>query len=185
MHEEKGPIVPSTEDAKKSASSKRHFPQRGTHNKTIGVGDKKTHISIAPRERVLFHAKLRAVLLILLRHPEALVTDESRLWDFCSDDSDEAKRPGSKPGYFIFEHRYFKHSKVGANRRNPEHFETMVIESRAVPFKRTTIRKIFRHTGVDITPVFDEYLYVVLQYLADHISEEARERTLRRLNITP
>src|SRR3712207_1892375 len=103
---------------------------------------------IAPREKLRFLIQIEAIVLRILRHPEALVSDESRLSDFGFWSSDWAARPGKKPHYFVFQTRH----------RRPGKPEFMIErEMRAVPFKLMTIRKIYKHTGVDITPVFDEY----------------------------
>lgn len=94
-------------------------------------------IVFASRERLLFLPKLEELILRLLRHPEAFVSDETRLSDFYSDDTD-----------------------------GPDPF----------PFRKMFVRKVLRHTGVDIEPVFNEYLPKILHYIAEHMPEEKRKK---------
>ena len=63
---------------------------------------------VAPKERIRFTVQVSDFILEILRHPEPLITDESKLSDFCMFDSDTAKGPGSKPGYYLFKARWRK-----------------------------------------------------------------------------
>lgn len=128
-------------------------------------------IEFAPREKLRFVEHIEQLVLKLLRHPEALVSDESTLWDFCINDADDAIGPGKGWASYLFKRKFYR-GKALDGLRNETLWQEVEYEARAVPFKQMTIRKILRNTGVDIAPVFDEYLPVIFQYIAARISRE-------------
>lgn len=65
-------------------------------------------IEFAPRERLRFLTVIEELVLRNIRSPEAFITDESTFYDFSVFSSDNAARPGSKPGYFVFEQKVLK-----------------------------------------------------------------------------
>jgi hypothetical protein len=136
------------------------------------------NFSHAPRDRIRFVAKIEKLILRILGHPEALVTDESLLSDFCLFDSDRAVRPGKRTGYFVFKLRRLKKGiQPGLSAHlDPENFEEFETETRAIPFRRSIIRKVLRHTGVDITSVYDSRIPEVFQFIAANMPENYRRR---------
>jgi hypothetical protein len=135
--------------------------------------DKPLEIEFAKRGKLRFLQSIESLLLRILRHPEALVTDESTLWDFCIDDADDAIGPGQKCGSYLFKRRFFLGNALTILRDSSQ-WQEEIYEARAVPFRKTTTRKIFRHTGVDVTPVFDEHFPVILHYIAARVPERTR-----------
>jgi hypothetical protein len=130
-------------------------------------------IEFAPRKKLRFQKQLEPLLLRILRQPEALVSDESMLWDFCVNDSDDAIGPGTKWASYLFKRKFYRGNVLDAF-KDDSHWQEVTFETRAVPFRKMTIRRVLRHTGVDITPVFDEYFPVILQYIATRLAPERR-----------
>ena len=64
-------------------------------------------IEFAPREKLRFLKHVEELLLRILRQPEALVSDESTLWDFCVNDADDAIGPGERSGTYLFKRKYY------------------------------------------------------------------------------
>lgn len=139
------------------------------------IAKKSMKIEMAPRDKLRFLGELETFLLEILRHPEALITDESSLWDFCTYDSEQAVGFGSKPGHFLFRQRY-RRGGFPYDPTDGSQWEETTIEVRALPFRKMTVRKILRHTGVDISPVFDKPIPIVLRFITDHISPDKRSR---------
>ena len=77
----------------------------------------------------------------------------------------------------MFKKKFFRGNFL-ENFRDDSKWEEVTFEERAVPFKKMTTRRILRNTGVDITPVFDEYLPVILQYIAGKMPDEKRSKLL-------
>ena len=138
--------------------------------------DKKVKFEFAPREKILFLGSIEALVLRLLHHPEALVSDESLIWDFCVEDADRAISPALRPHYYIFERTFRRGPFNIENLNDKSKWETERYEAKALPFKKMVTRKILRHTGVDITPIFDEYLPVIFHFIATNIPEENRKK---------
>jgi hypothetical protein len=135
----------------------------------------KIEIEWAPREKLRFLGALETFLLKLLRYPEALITDESSLWDFCLFDSEDAIGRSNKPGYYLFKKKFRRGGFPFILDEDPK-WEERIIESRALPFRKMTARKIFRHTGVDISSVFDEPIPIILHFIAENIPPGKRHR---------
>lgn len=132
-------------------------------------------INCAPREKLRFLKHVESVLLQILRHPEALVTDESSLRDFSINDSDDAIGLGKGCSTFLFRRKFYR-GNAFEGLRDESNWQEEIYEARAVPFRKMTTRKILRHTGVDITPVFDKHFPVILQYIAANMPLEKRSK---------
>jgi len=125
------------------------------------------NIEAAPRDRLRFTEEIEALVLRILRHPEALVSDESLLWDFCVHDSKDGRPSGRGPLWCFFKTQW---------RKGDSNWQEKTIEARAVPFKAMTVRKIVRHTGVDVTPVFDKFLPEIFIYIRTNMPERYRRK---------
>ena len=139
---------------------------------------------IAPQEQIRFVEWFLPVFLKLIQQPDAWVTDLSSLWDFCQLDADDAEKPGTRLHYFIFRQRIWRKINsvppFDAQNESDPGWREEVFEARAVPYKKMLIRRILRHTGVDISAIFEENIPVVIQYIATRISEDHRTQLLRR-----
>jgi len=134
---------------------------------------KPPRVECAAREQITFLLPMETLLLRLLRHPEAFVSDETSLWDFCSEDADRAKRPGRRPHWYWFERKWRNGASL-EDLTSENEWKTTTYEARAIPFRKMLTRKILRHTGVDIGPVFNERLPTILHYIAANLPEAKR-----------
>ena len=102
------------------------------------MSKKEEKMQFASQNRLRFTSEaLENLLLRLLGHPEALITDLSSLRDFCSFDADKAEGVGNVPGYYIFKNRIMKKGInvfLDEERNNRENWEERILEVRAVPF---------------------------------------------------
>lgn len=114
------------------------------------------------RTSLRFLAEIEAYFLHLIGHPDALVTDATRLSDFFLFDSERAIGPGSRPGTFVFD-----------SPRGPREIE-------ARPLRRLFIERIRTELGVDLSTVADEPLPALLLYLRERMTPEAIARMRNR-----
>lgn len=111
----------------------------------------------APREQLLFVKKLEYIFLDkIVKCPRAFVSDESCISHFESRDIEESIGKSSKPGYYLFKFRTWKRkNKDGTiNLYPPERDEDwieMILELKAIHYRKWIIRKCKRFFGVNIT----------------------------------
>ena len=129
----------------------------------------KPNIELAPQEQLLFVEKLLTIFLDrILGHPEALVTDESRIYDFTENDIDDSIGKGKKAGHYLFKRRWRMCYPDG---RKTE-FKEEIQEQKAIHQRKWIIRKCKRVFGVDITDYYKKDFPIVLKYIMTKLSKE-------------
>ncbi|MBP7284946.1 MAG: hypothetical protein KBA66_25390 [Leptospiraceae bacterium] len=129
----------------------------------------KPKFDLAPQERLLFVRKLLPIFLEkILGHPEALVTDESRIYDFTENDIDDSIGKGKKAGHYLFKRRWRMCYPDG---RKTE-FKEEIQEQKAIHQRKWLIRKCKRIFGVDITDCYDKEIPIVLKHIMVNVSRE-------------
>ena len=120
----------------------------------------------------------------VLNQEEVLISDESLLWDF-SDwlgyDIEDALRPGTRPGYFVFKEKKFYRGRGALDDMHKKRDEPKEIE--ALPtghFRKEIIDRTLEVFGVDISSVFDKYLPEVFQFISARLPTEKRATLFRR-----
>ena len=135
---------------------------------------KEIKFEIAPREQLLFLEKLEEIFLDkILGHPEALVTDESLIFDFCTFDIEHSIGKGKKAGTNIF--KYYKRipkKDLFGNLEKGFIKKDIFIESKAIHYRKWIIRKCKRFFNVDITDYYDKYLPELLKFIMQNLSKE-------------
>lgn len=128
----------------------------------------------APRERILFVERLNQVFLSrVLNCEEALISDESCIWDFrdiFSYDIEDAIGPASRPGFYVFKKKKFLLGEQRAfSLEDIQRLRAQIpdeeIEAEPTYFRRDITLKTLEIFGVDIGPVFDRPLPEVLHYI--------------------
>jgi len=68
---------------------------------------------VAPRDRLRFTEEIEALVLRILRHSEALVSDESILWNFCVRDAEDGVLSGRGRRWYFFKTKWLARSSSG------------------------------------------------------------------------
>ncbi|HMV42909.1 MAG TPA: hypothetical protein PK079_24855 [Leptospiraceae bacterium] len=134
----------------------------------------KPKIELAPQEQLLFVRKLLPIFLDrILGHPEALVTDMTKVTHFVNYDIEESIGKGSKPGHYLFKIQYkVVRKNVIALRESGEEYEDVIWDIKAIHGRKWIIRKCKRFFGVDITDCYYKEIPIVLKYIMMKMSRK-------------
>jgi hypothetical protein len=138
----------------------------------------KPNIELAPQEQLLFVRNLLPIFLDrILNHPEALVTDLTKISHFINFDIEESIGKGKKPGHYLFKMkiRRRKNKDGTINLHQPESdadYKEEIWERKAIHQRKWIIRKCKRIFGVDITDYYDKEIPFVLKYIMTNITKE-------------
>ncbi len=129
----------------------------------------KPNIELASQEQLLFVKKLLPIFLDkILGHPEALVTDLTKINHFTESGIEESIGKGKKPGHYLFRRLLQKCYPDG---RITE-FKEYIWEQKAIHRRKWIIRKYKRIFGVDITDYFEKEIPLVLNNIMMNMSKE-------------
>lgn len=139
---------------------------------------KERRVKMASREALKFHARLEDLFLALVLDVNAWVSDSSSIFDFLSrNDPRYAKGPGSKDGYYIFRRCKPVDASLLFDETDDsiEHeWEYEDVEEKGFDHTAEIIKKTKYYFGVDISPIFKEFLPKVFQYISENMDEKRR-----------
>lgn len=130
----------------------------------------KKRIELDPTYKINKTKEICAIFLEkILDQPEALVTDSSLLCDFSPiNDIEYSVGPGSKPGFYKFEQKFFRGGINHPDFRNRSKWSLHEWEAEGVHWRRSIIEKTRLVFGVDISTVFDLNLCEIILYIVEN-----------------
>ncbi|MBP9887169.1 MAG: hypothetical protein KBF93_12785 [Leptospiraceae bacterium] len=138
----------------------------------------KPKFDLAPQEQLIFVRKLLPIFLDkILGHPEALVTDLTKITHFTNRDIEDSIGKGSKPGHYLFKLKIWRRkNKDGTiNLHKPQSdddYKEEIWERKAIHERKWIIRKYKRIFGVDITDCYEKEIPIVLKHIMVNVSRE-------------
>jgi len=137
-----------------------------------------SNIEFAPQEQLLFVRNLLPIFLdTIIGHPEALVTDLTKISHFINFDIEDSIGKGKKPGYYLFslKIRRRKNQDGTINLHQPESdadYKEEIWERKAIHNRKWIIRKCKRIFDVDITDCYEKEIPEILQYIMANMPKE-------------